>query len=54
MAIMEVKSIIFHLISKFKLVPGEKTVKNMMESLKGFHMQPKEKFWIKLVRRDNA
>ncbi|KAH8394885.1 hypothetical protein KR222_008619 [Zaprionus bogoriensis] len=53
MAIMEVKSIIYHLVSKFKLVPGEKTVRNMMNSLKGFHMQPKEKFWIKLVRRDN-
>jgi len=52
MALMEVKSIIYHLLSKFQLVPGEKTVKNMMDSLKGFHMQPKEKFWIKLVRRD--
>ncbi|KAH8371393.1 hypothetical protein KR093_007180 [Drosophila rubida] len=52
MALMEVKSIIYHLLSKFQLVPGEKTVKNMMDSLKGFHMQPKDKFWIKFVRRD--
>ncbi|KAM8714443.1 hypothetical protein ACLKA7_014556 [Drosophila subpalustris] len=53
MALMEVKSIIYHLLCKFQLVPGEKTVKNMMDSLKGFHMQPKEKFWIKLVRRND-
>ncbi|KAL7737681.1 hypothetical protein ACLKA6_006081 [Drosophila palustris] len=53
MALMEVKSIIYHLLCKFQLVPAEKTVKNMMDSLKGFHMQPKEKFWIKLLRRNN-
>ncbi|XP_060654528.1 probable cytochrome P450 9h1 [Drosophila nasuta] len=52
MALMEVKSIIYHMLCKFKLVPGEKTVKNVMDSLKGFHMQPKDKFWIKFVRRD--
>lgn len=51
MALMEIKSIIYHLISKFELLPTEKTVKNMLESLKGFHMQPKEKFWLKLVPR---
>ncbi|EDW02023.1 GH20129 [Drosophila grimshawi] len=54
MALMEVKSIIYHLVSKFKLVPAKKTVKNMMQSLNGFHMQPKEKFWIRFVTREGA
>ncbi|XP_060657460.1 probable cytochrome P450 9h1 [Drosophila nasuta] len=51
LALMEVKSIVYHLILKFQLEPAEKTVKDMMSSIQGFTMVPKEKFWIKFVAR---
>ncbi|XP_034102595.1 probable cytochrome P450 9h1 [Drosophila albomicans] len=51
LALMEVKSIVYHLILKFQLEPAQKTVKDMMSSIQGFTMVPKEKFWIKFVAR---
>lgn len=51
MALMEVKSIVYHLMLKFKLVPAQKTVKDMMSNIKGIVMAPKEKFWIKYETR---
>ncbi|KAH8300322.1 hypothetical protein KR044_012922 [Drosophila immigrans] len=51
MALMEVKSIVYHLMLNFQLVPAEKTAKDMMKSIQGFTMVPKEKFWIKFVAR---
>lgn len=51
MALMEVKSIVYHLILKFKLLPAEKTVKDMMSNIKGITLVPKDKFWIKYETR---
>ncbi|KAL7737683.1 hypothetical protein ACLKA6_006082 [Drosophila palustris] len=52
MALMEVKSIVYHLMLKFKLLPAQKTVKDMMSNIKGITMVPKEKFWIKYETRE--
>lgn len=51
MALMEVKSIVYHLLTKFRLEPAQKTSKNMLSSIVGFQLIPKEKFWIKFVNR---
>ncbi|KAH8371394.1 hypothetical protein KR093_007179 [Drosophila rubida] len=51
MALMEVKSIVYHLMLNFQLVPAEKTSKDMLNSIQGFTMVPKEKFWVKFVAR---
>ncbi|XP_030555282.1 probable cytochrome P450 9h1 [Drosophila novamexicana] len=51
MALMEVKSMIYHLLSKFELLPAQKTTKDMMGDILGFQMVPKQKFWIKYVAR---
>ncbi|KAH8394884.1 hypothetical protein KR222_008620, partial [Zaprionus bogoriensis] len=51
MALMEVKSIVYHLLTKFRLEPAQRTTKDMLNSIVGFTMIPKEKFWIKYVNR---
>lgn len=48
---MEVKSIVYHLLTKFRLEPTKKTSKDMLSSIVGFTIMPKEKFWIKYVKR---
>ncbi|EDW02022.1 probable cytochrome P450 9h1 [Drosophila grimshawi] len=51
MALMEVKSLVYHLLTKFQLTPAEKTSKDMMGDILGFQMVPKNKFWVKYVPR---
>lgn len=51
MALMEVKSIVYHLLTKFRLEPAQRTAKDMLSSIVGFTLIPKDKFWIKYVNR---
>lgn len=53
MALMEVKSIIYHQLLKFELLPCKKTTLDMMNNIMGFQMAPKDKFWLKYVARKN-
>ncbi|XP_068145788.1 probable cytochrome P450 9h1 [Drosophila tropicalis] len=47
LALMELKLIIYQLVLNFKLMPAEKTVSNMLKSVVGHNLQPKEGFWLK-------
>ncbi|XP_028901191.1 probable cytochrome P450 9h1 [Zeugodacus cucurbitae] len=51
LALMEVKTIIYHIILNFQIVRAEKTCENLMESISGFALIPKERFWMKFVPR---
>ncbi|XP_018782671.1 PREDICTED: probable cytochrome P450 9h1 isoform X1 [Bactrocera latifrons] len=53
LALMEVKAIIYHIILNFKIVRTEKTCENLMESISGFTLIPKERFWMKFVPRNS-
>ncbi|EDW74369.1 uncharacterized protein Dwil_GK21423 [Drosophila willistoni] len=52
MALMEVKSLIYQLIRNFKLEPSPRSTSDMMNSIAGFRMQPRELFWCKIVARE--
>ncbi|XP_030388436.1 uncharacterized protein LOC115634698 [Scaptodrosophila lebanonensis] len=53
-ALMEVKSIIYHLVLNFNLVPAAKTVRDMLKNITGLRFQPKDKFWLKYVPRERT
>ncbi|SPP75002.1 cytochrome P450 9c1 [Drosophila guanche] len=52
MALMEVKALLYRLVLRFRLEPAERTTTDMMGSIAGFHLMPRELFWCKLVARD--
>ncbi|KAH8346412.1 hypothetical protein KR084_012203 [Drosophila pseudotakahashii] len=54
MALMEVKSLIFQLLLRYRLKPTDRTSKDMMGSIAGFRMMPRELFWCKLESRGSA
>ncbi|XP_017010446.2 cytochrome P450 9c1 [Drosophila takahashii] len=54
MALMEVKSLIFQLLLRYRLKPTDRTSKDMMASIAGFRMMPRELFWCKLESRGSA
>ncbi|XP_030558681.1 cytochrome P450 9c1 [Drosophila novamexicana] len=51
MALMEVKSLIYQLVLRFRLLPTERTPLDMMASIEGFRMQPRELFWCRFEAR---
>ncbi|KAH8401477.1 hypothetical protein KR009_005750 [Drosophila setifemur] len=51
MALMEVKSVIYKLVLRFRLKPTEKTPRDMMASISGFRLRPRELFWAKFEAR---
>ncbi|KAH8401474.1 hypothetical protein KR009_005747, partial [Drosophila setifemur] len=51
MALMEVKSLIYKLVLRFRLKPTERTPRDMMASISGFRLMPRELFWAKFEAR---
>ncbi|XP_022222750.2 cytochrome P450 9c1 [Drosophila obscura] len=51
LALMEVKALLYQLVRRFRLEPTERTTTDMMGSIAGFHMMPRESFWCKFVAR---
>ncbi|XP_030388355.1 probable cytochrome P450 9h1 isoform X2 [Scaptodrosophila lebanonensis] len=51
LAVMELKLMIYNLVLDYNLLPATKTVTNMLQSIVGFRLQPKELFWLKCVPR---
>ncbi|KAH8269598.1 hypothetical protein KR018_010034, partial [Drosophila ironensis] len=45
MALMEVKSLLYQLVRRFRLKPTERTPSDMMASIAGFRLMPRELFW---------
>nr|XP_016928956.1 cytochrome P450 9c1 [Drosophila suzukii] len=54
MALMEVKSLIFQLLLRYRLKPTDRTSPDMMASIAGFRLMPRELFWCKLESRGTA
>ncbi|KAH8290939.1 hypothetical protein KR054_007326 [Drosophila jambulina] len=54
MALMEVKSVIYQLLRKYTLKPTDRTSTDMINSLSGFRMVPRELFWCKFELREEA
>ncbi|CAD6998586.1 unnamed protein product [Ceratitis capitata] len=54
LALMEVKALIYHLILNFEIHRTEKTCRNLMDSIVGFTLIPKEGFWMKFVPRNSG
>jgi len=54
MALMEVKSLIFQLLLRYRLKPTDRTSPDMMASIAGFRLMPRELFWGKLESRGTA
>jgi len=54
MALMEVKSLIFQLLLRYRLKPTVRTSPDMMASIAGFRLMPRELFWCKLESRGTA
>ncbi|ALC40824.1 Cyp9c1 [Drosophila busckii] len=50
-ALLQVKSLLYQLLLKFQLLPCERTTQDMLNSLAGFSMQPRELFWCKIAAR---
>ncbi|XP_053965013.1 probable cytochrome P450 9h1 isoform X1 [Anastrepha ludens] len=53
LALMEIKALMYNILLNFKILRAEKTCKNLMDSLVGFTLVPKERFWMKLLPRDS-
>ncbi|KAH8321285.1 hypothetical protein KR074_000215, partial [Drosophila pseudoananassae] len=51
MALMEVKSLLYQLVRHFRLKPTDSTPRDMMGSIAGFRLMPRELFWCKLEAR---
>ncbi|XP_017053638.1 probable cytochrome P450 9h1 [Drosophila ficusphila] len=51
MALMELKSIVYQLILNFKLLPAERTSRNLLDDIRGYDMHPKDGFWLKFKSR---
>ncbi|EDW01676.1 cytochrome P450 9c1 [Drosophila grimshawi] len=51
MALMEVKAMIYQLVLHFRLLPTERTPLDMMASIEGFRMEPRERFWCRFEPR---
>ncbi|XP_062132038.1 cytochrome P450 9c1 [Drosophila sulfurigaster albostrigata] len=54
MALMEVKSLIYQLVLRFQLLPGERTTQDMLSSIVGFRLEPRELFWCRFEPRKAA
>ncbi|EDW92579.1 cytochrome P450 9c1 [Drosophila yakuba] len=54
LALMEVKSLIFQLVLRYHLKPTDRTPADMMSSISGFQMLPRELFWCRLESRGAA
>lgn len=54
LALMEVKSLIFQLALRYHLKPTDRTPADMMSSISGFRLLPRELFWCKLESRGPA
>ncbi|KAH8291481.1 hypothetical protein KR054_012179, partial [Drosophila jambulina] len=51
MALMELKSIVYQLLLNFKLLPAERTTRDMLEDIVGHGLKPKSGFWLKFQKR---
>lgn len=51
MALMEVKSLIYQLILRFRVLPAERTALDMMNSITGFRLEPTELHWCRFEAR---
>lgn len=47
-ALLEAKALMFYLLSKFKVVPVEKTLIPLRISKKSFHLSAEDRFWFEL------
>ncbi|XP_017070438.2 cytochrome P450 9c1 [Drosophila eugracilis] len=54
MALMEVKSLIYQLVLRYRLKPTDRTSPDIMDSIVGFRLMPRELFWCKLESRGAA
>ncbi|XP_023162666.2 cytochrome P450 9c1 [Drosophila hydei] len=54
LALMEVKSLIYQMVLRFHLRPAERTVRDMMASIEGFRMEPRELFWCRFETRKKS
>ncbi|KAL7738685.1 hypothetical protein ACLKA6_006970 [Drosophila palustris] len=54
MALMEVKSLIYQLVLRFHLLPAERTTQDMMGSITGFRLEPREGSWCRFEPRPTA
>ncbi|XP_020800979.1 cytochrome P450 9c1 [Drosophila serrata] len=52
MALMEVKSVLYQLLRQYKLKPTDRTATDLMSSISGFRMVPRELFWCKFELRE--
>jgi cytochrome P450 family 9 len=52
-ALLEIKVLFFYLLSKFEVVPTEKTQIPVKLSKKSLNMTPEEGLWVELKRREN-
>lgn len=51
MALMEIKSMLYQLLLNFRLMPAEKTSRNMLEDIVSHSLKPKNGFWLKFQER---
>lgn len=51
MAQMEVKSLIYHLLLRFRVLPAERTALDMMNSITGFRLEPTQLHWCRFEPR---
>ncbi|XP_037713971.1 probable cytochrome P450 9h1 [Drosophila subpulchrella] len=51
MALMEIKSIVYQLVLNFKLLPAEKTSRDLLDDIRGHGLKPKDGFWLKFQAR---
>ncbi|XP_050323272.1 cytochrome P450 9b2 [Bactrocera neohumeralis] len=50
-ALMQAKAMMYYMILDFKLVRSPKTVKNIMDDIRGFQINPMGGFWVRLIPR---
>ncbi|EDV56251.1 probable cytochrome P450 9h1 [Drosophila erecta] len=51
MALMEIKSMVYQLLLNFKLLPAERTPRDLLNDLRGHSLKPKYGFWLKFEAR---
>lgn len=54
MALMEVKSLIYQLMLRFRVLPAERTALDMMNSITGFRLEPTQLHWCRFEPRQRA
>ncbi|EDX06840.1 GD25811 [Drosophila simulans] len=51
MALMELKSIVYQLLLNFKLLPAERTSRDLLNDIRGHGLKPRNGFWLKFEAR---